>query len=100
MAEPYDLSSLALIFHPRGTVPRTLLLPLPPSITLSPEKRPRPFLLARVTCRAAQVTGSLPARAHDSIARVTLDGRTYLLAVGGSHGRDSEIPNDSELYTP
>jgi N-acetylneuraminic acid mutarotase len=43
---------------------------------------------------------AVPARAHDSIARVTLDGRTYLLAVGGSHGRDSEIPNDSELYTP
>jgi hypothetical protein len=37
---------------------------------------------------------------HDAVARVTLDGHTYLLAVGGSHSADLDIPNASELYAP
>jgi Kelch motif protein len=38
-----------------------------------------------------------PAFAHDGVVRVTRNGSTHLLAVGG-HGFD--IPNASELYTP
>jgi N-acetylneuraminic acid mutarotase len=37
---------------------------------------------------------------HDAVVRITLDGRPHLLAVGGSHGPDFDIPNDSELYRP
>ena len=45
-------------------------------------------------------TKASPTSGHDAVARVTLDGHSYLLAVGGSHGADLDIPNDSELYAP
>ncbi len=41
-----------------------------------------------------------PTWGHDALVRVTLDGHAALLAVGGSHGADGEIANDTELYTP
>ena len=47
-----------------------------------------------------------PALEHDGVVRVTLDGKSYLLAVGGGHnGFDDNpdvfgfFPNASELYT-
>jgi N-acetylneuraminic acid mutarotase len=39
-----------------------------------------------------------PKFGHDAVARVLVDGKPYLLAVGGIHYPD--IDNDSELYTP
>jgi N-acetylneuraminic acid mutarotase len=45
-------------------------------------------------------TRASPRWGHDGVARVTIDGRSYLVAVGGSHGPDGDIPNDSEQYTP
>jgi N-acetylneuraminic acid mutarotase len=48
-------------------------------------------------------TRAAPQWDHDALVRVTLDGRPYLLAVGGYHGPNSNlpyIPNDRELYTP
>ena len=41
-----------------------------------------------------------PAQPHDGVVRVSLNGSVHLVAVGGSHGLDLEIPNDTELYTP
>jgi hypothetical protein len=40
-----------------------------------------------------------PARWHEGVVRVTLDGINYLLAAGGGHGFENDIPNASELYT-
>lgn len=45
-------------------------------------------------------TRASPTSGHDAVVRVTLDGTSRLLAVGGSHGADFDIPNNSELYTP
>jgi N-acetylneuraminic acid mutarotase len=46
-------------------------------------------------------TRASPTWGHDAVVRVTLNGTSRLLAVGGSHGGpDLDIPNDSELYTP
>jgi hypothetical protein len=41
-----------------------------------------------------------PTWTHGTAVRVTLDGKSHLLAVGDSHGLLNETPNDSELYTP
>ena len=41
-----------------------------------------------------------PSQAHDALLRVNLSGAARLLAVGGSHGPELDVPNDSELYTP
>jgi Kelch motif protein len=41
-----------------------------------------------------------PTWGHDALVKVTFEGRPALLAVGGSHGGDGEVPNDTELYTP
>jgi hypothetical protein len=38
--------------------------------------------------------------AHDALLKVQLDGRSHLLAVGGNHGPNIDIPNPTELYTP
>ena len=40
-----------------------------------------------------------PEFAHDGVVRVTLDGSTHLVAVGGGHGFENDTPNPSELYT-
>lgn len=40
-----------------------------------------------------------PARAHEGVVRVLLDGGSHLLAAGGGHGFENDIPNASELYT-
>jgi hypothetical protein len=45
-------------------------------------------------------TRASPTWGHDAVVRVTLDGTSRLLAVGGAHGPNGDIPNDSELYTP
>jgi hypothetical protein len=47
-------------------------------------------------------TRAAPTSYHDALVRVTIDGLSYLLAVGGLHFDPhlGEIPNDSELYTP
>jgi hypothetical protein len=45
-------------------------------------------------------TRASPTWGHDAVVRVTLGGTSRLLAVGGSHGSDFDIPNNSELYTP
>jgi hypothetical protein len=47
-------------------------------------------------------TRAPPAWDHDALARVTLDGLSYLLAVGGLHFDPilGTAPNESELYTP
>lgn len=37
---------------------------------------------------------------HDALLKVQLDGRAHLLAVGGNHGPNIDLPNPSELYTP
>jgi hypothetical protein len=42
----------------------------------------------------------LKAYAYDALVRVTLNGRAALLAVGGTHGANGDIANDTELYTP
>jgi N-acetylneuraminic acid mutarotase len=41
-----------------------------------------------------------PSEAHDDVVTVRLNGAARLMAVGGSHGSESDIPNDSEMYTP
>jgi N-acetylneuraminic acid mutarotase len=41
-----------------------------------------------------------PAESHDALVKVTLGGAGRLVAVGGVHGPDFNIPNDTELYTP
>jgi len=41
-----------------------------------------------------------PTWSHAAATRVMIDGIAYLLAVGGSHGSNFEVPNPSELYTP
>jgi hypothetical protein len=38
--------------------------------------------------------------AHDALLKVQLDRRARLLAVGGNHGPNIDIPNPTELYTP
>jgi Kelch motif len=38
--------------------------------------------------------------AHDALLKVQLNGRSHLLAVGGNHGPNIDIPNPTELYTP
>ena len=38
--------------------------------------------------------------AHDALLKVQLDGRARLLAVGGNHGPNLDMPNPTELYTP
>jgi N-acetylneuraminic acid mutarotase len=43
---------------------------------------------------------SAPTWGHDAVVRVQIDGNPYLLAVGGNHGPNFDIPNPSELYTP
>jgi hypothetical protein len=45
-------------------------------------------------------TRASPAQGHDELVTVMLNGAARLLAVGGSHGPESDIPNDTELYTP
>ncbi len=45
-------------------------------------------------------TRAAPQWAHPAVARVMRGGRPYLLAVGGNHGPEFEIPNGTELYTP
>lgn len=43
-----------------------------------------------------------PSLEHEGVVRVTLDGKSYLLAAGGGHGfvnNADDIPNASELYT-
>jgi hypothetical protein len=45
-------------------------------------------------------TRASPAQGHDELVTVMLNGAARLLAVGGSHGPELDIPNDSELYTP
>jgi hypothetical protein len=45
-------------------------------------------------------TRASPTESHDAVVKVTLNGASRLVAVGGSHGADFEIPNDTELYTP
>jgi kelch-like protein 2/3 len=37
---------------------------------------------------------------HDALLKVQLNGRARLLAVGGNHGPQVDIPNPPELYTP
>ena len=37
---------------------------------------------------------------HDALLKVQLDGRSRLLAVGGNHGPNIDIPNPTELYLP
>jgi N-acetylneuraminic acid mutarotase len=44
-------------------------------------------------------TISAPAQAHQAVVRVLLNGKAHLLAVGGYHGPNGDIPSDSELYT-
>jgi hypothetical protein len=41
-----------------------------------------------------------PTLGHDEVVKVTLNGAGRLVAVGGSHGSESDIPNATELYTP
>jgi hypothetical protein len=41
-----------------------------------------------------------PSEAHDDVVTVRLNGAARLMAVGGSHGSESDIPNNSEMYTP
>lgn len=41
-----------------------------------------------------------PAQGHDEVVKVTLNGAGRLVAVGGSHGSELDIPNNTELYTP
>ncbi len=41
-----------------------------------------------------------PVWSHAAATRVMIGGIAYLLAVGGSHGPNIDIPNPSELYTP
>jgi N-acetylneuraminic acid mutarotase len=45
-------------------------------------------------------TRASPTLGHDAVVRVTLDGTSRLLAVGGFHPPNGDIPNDTELYTP
>ncbi len=45
-------------------------------------------------------TIAAPAWGHDAIVRVVVDGKPRLLAVGGQHGPQVDMPNPSELYTP
>jgi N-acetylneuraminic acid mutarotase len=45
-------------------------------------------------------TIAAPAHAHQGLVRVLLNGHAHLLAVGGYHGPNGDIPSDSELYTP
>jgi hypothetical protein len=40
-----------------------------------------------------------PTFSHETASRVMIDGKAYLLAVGGSHDGFT-VPNPSELYTP
>jgi hypothetical protein len=41
-----------------------------------------------------------PTWGHDALVKVTFEGHPALLGVGGTHGADGDIPNDTELYTP
>jgi N-acetylneuraminic acid mutarotase len=41
-----------------------------------------------------------PTWGHDAVVRVLIDGQPRLLAIGGNHGPNFDIPNNSELYTP
>jgi Kelch motif len=43
---------------------------------------------------------SSPSEGHDDVVTVRLSGAARLLAVGGAHGSESDVPNDSEMYTP
>ncbi|HJR16746.1 MAG TPA: hypothetical protein VJ808_07825 [Gemmatimonadales bacterium] len=45
-------------------------------------------------------TVASPTFSHEAVVRVRLNGNPRVLAVGGNHGSESSIPNDSELYTP
>jgi len=45
-------------------------------------------------------TRASPSEGHDDVVTVRLNGAARLMAVGGSHGSESDIPNDSEMYTP
>jgi N-acetylneuraminic acid mutarotase len=45
-------------------------------------------------------TRASPSEAHDEVVTVRLNGAARLMAVGGSHGSESDVPNDSEMYTP
>jgi N-acetylneuraminic acid mutarotase len=41
-----------------------------------------------------------PTWQHDGVVRVVVNGKPKLLAVGGLHGVHSDIPNNTEVYTP
>jgi N-acetylneuraminic acid mutarotase len=41
-----------------------------------------------------------PTWGHDGVVRVVINGKPKLLAVGGLHGPNFDIPNDTEVYTP
>ena len=45
-------------------------------------------------------TKAAPSAVHDALVRVVHNGRSALLAVGGTHGVHHDIPNATELYTP
>jgi N-acetylneuraminic acid mutarotase len=45
-------------------------------------------------------TKAAPKWSHDALVRVVRNRRSYLLAVGGTHGVRQDIPNPTELYTP
>ena len=41
-----------------------------------------------------------PTWGHDGVVRVVINGKPKLLAIGGLHGPNFDIPNDTEVYTP
>jgi N-acetylneuraminic acid mutarotase len=45
-------------------------------------------------------TRASPRWGHDALVRVIWNGRASLLALGGTHGVNHDIPNVTELYTP
>lgn len=46
------------------------------------------------------ISRSAPTWGHDAVVRIRIDGKPYLVAVGGNHGPYQDIPNPTELYTP
>jgi len=46
------------------------------------------------------ITRASPSLGHDALVLVRLGGAARLLAVGGTHGPDQDLPNESEIYTP
>ena len=45
-------------------------------------------------------TRASPSEPHDDAVTVRLNGAARLIAVGGTHGADQNLPSDSEMYTP